>query len=269
MTVDEVVYNDLSPWADADGSGDSLNRISGAVNGNFASSWSAASPTPGTANLVAAAASQVVSVIRDDGSIARPDLWTAFAVQFSGDVDVSVDALSLVNDSTGGTAVDLSGVTLSYEASTSTATWDLSSLSTPLDAAFYSVTLDSSSITGSVGGLALDGNESGSAGGDFTTQVYQAIPGDANQDGRVDVVSDAFILVANLGTTNGGDWVGGDFNADGNINVVGDAFILVANLGRDVVPPVSATSSFAASSKLNSQLTSISQSSSATAARKA
>ena len=44
------------------------------------------------------------------------------------------------------------------------------------------------------------------------------------------------------------------------------AFILVANLGRDVVPPVSATSNFADSSKLNSQLTSNSQSSSATEA---
>ena len=253
VTVDEVVYDDLAPWANADGSGASLNRISGTVNGNFASNWSADAPTPGVANLVAADAPQVVSSIRDGGSIARPDQWTTFSVQFSADVNVNAASLSLVNDSTGGTPVDLSGASFNYVAATSTATWDLSSLNTPLDAAFYSVTLGSSSITGSVGGLALDGNGDGSAGGDFATQVYQAIPGDANLDGVVNVLGDAFILVANLGTTSGAGWVDSDFNADGMVNVLRDAFPLVANLGKDVVPPVSATSQFAASSKLNSQ----------------
>ena len=107
--------------------------------------------------------------------------------------------------------------------------------------------------------LSLDGNDSGSAGGDYTTQVYKAIPGDANLDGVVNVLGDAFVLVANLGTTSGASWPTGDFNGDGQVNVLGDAFVLVANLGRDVVPPVSASSQFASSSNLSFQQNSTSQ----------
>ena len=45
--VDEVVYDDLAPWGDADGSGLSLERADLSANGNLASSWVAAAPTPG------------------------------------------------------------------------------------------------------------------------------------------------------------------------------------------------------------------------------
>ena len=58
-----------------------------------------------------------------------------------------------------------------------------------------------------------------------------ALIGDANLDGRVDVLGDAFLLVANLGNTTGG-YANGDFNADQAIDVLGDAFILVSNLGQ-------------------------------------
>ena len=47
VVVDEVVYDDLAPWADADGSGQVLERDDFSANGNFASSWVAAAPTPG------------------------------------------------------------------------------------------------------------------------------------------------------------------------------------------------------------------------------
>ena len=47
VVVDEVVYDDLPPWADADGNGLSLERDDVDANGNFASSWIAATPTPG------------------------------------------------------------------------------------------------------------------------------------------------------------------------------------------------------------------------------
>ena len=47
VVVDEVVYDDLPPWADADGNGLSLVRADFDANGNFASSWIAATPTPG------------------------------------------------------------------------------------------------------------------------------------------------------------------------------------------------------------------------------
>ena len=49
VVVDEVVYDDLGPWADADGTGDSLVRDSVFSLGISASSWLASTPTPGTA----------------------------------------------------------------------------------------------------------------------------------------------------------------------------------------------------------------------------
>lgn len=55
--------------------------------------------------------------------------------------------------------------------------------------------------------------------------------GDLNLDGEVNVLGDAFVLVANLGNpaTSYGQ---GDINLDGEVNVLGDAFSLVGNLGN-------------------------------------
>jgi len=47
VVVDEVVYDDLLPWPDADGTGLSLERDNLGANGNLATSWIAATPTPG------------------------------------------------------------------------------------------------------------------------------------------------------------------------------------------------------------------------------
>ena len=65
--------------------------------------------------------------------------------------------------------------------------------------------------------------------------VTGALLGDINLDGRVDVVGDAFILVANLlqSITSRSQ---GDLNADGQVTVVGDAFILVSDLGQSTDP---------------------------------
>ena len=54
--------------------------------------------------------------------------------------------------------------------------------------------------------------------------------GDFNCDGEVNVLGDAFILVANLNDSVG-SYSLGDANLDGTVNVLGDAFTLVANLG--------------------------------------
>jgi len=54
-------------------------------------------------------------------------------------------------------------------------------------------------------------------------------PGDANDDGRVDV-GDLGILAANYGTNSGAAWTQGDFNYDGKVDV-GDLGILAANYG--------------------------------------
>ena len=176
-----------------------------------------------------AGALSVTSFARDGGgaieTLARPDLLNQVAVEFSADVSISADDLVIRNDTLGITLVDTSGLTFSYDASTQTATWDFSSLT--LDAGFYSFELSSDIAS-------VDGNSS--LGGAFSEQVYVALAGDANLDGRVDVLSDAFILVNNLGAT-GGTWTQGDFDGSGNVNVLGDAFILVNNLGQSVQLP--------------------------------
>ena len=101
---------------------------------------------------------------------------------------------------------------------------------------FYSFEL-SSDIVSTSGNLGLDGDADGTPGGAFIEPIYVAIPGDANLDGQVDVLGDAFALVANLGVTGGATWAQGDFNGDGDVDVLGDAFILVGNLGRSVILP--------------------------------
>ena len=183
---------------------------------------------------------RVISAVRDEGGVlARPDLLNTFVVTFDQDVNVVAGDLSIFND-TLGRFVRTSSVGFTYDDATLTASWDFSNL--VLDAAFYTFEL-SDSITGIVGGLGLDGNNDGTVGGNYMEEVYVAIPGDANLDGKVDVLGDAFILVANLGTNGGAGWAQGDFNADGNVNVLGDAFILVANLNEDVRPSMMALAS--------------------------
>lgn len=60
-------------------------------------------------------------------------------------------------------------------------------------------------------------------------------PGDLNCDGTVDVLSDAFALVANLGGP-ATSYAQGDISFDGIVDVLGDAFVLVANLGNANAP---------------------------------
>ena len=57
------------------------------------------------------------------------------------------------------------------------------------------------------------------------------IVGDINLDGAVNVLGDAFALVAGLGLESGAGYADGDLNADGAVDVLGDAFVLVGNLG--------------------------------------
>ena len=60
--------------------------------------------------------------------------------------------------------------------------------------------------------------------------------GDTNLDGIVDVLTDAFALVGNLGEEEIASWSQGDFNGDRTVNVLGDAFLLVGNLGSSNEP---------------------------------
>jgi len=48
IILDQVVYDDAPPWpVDADGTGDSLNRIDVPLPGCYPANWQADTPTPG------------------------------------------------------------------------------------------------------------------------------------------------------------------------------------------------------------------------------
>ena len=107
---------------------------------------------------------------------------------------------------------------------------------TPLEPAFYTAELIAANVASVDDDTELDGDGDGVSGPNREEPLLVAIPGDVNLDGTVDVLGDAFALVANLNLSSGTSWSLGDLNADGTVNVLGDAFILVANLGRTLNP---------------------------------
>ena len=240
VVVDELLYDDVTAALGTDGGGASLARIANARNGNDPDEWFADNPTPGSVD-VQADAPTIVSFVRDGSSEVRPDRLTTVEVAFSEDVSVSASSLSLLNESAGGSSVDLSGIGFAYDVANHTATWDFSTLPN-LDAAFYSAVLDAGQVQSSASGLLLDGNNNGSSGGVYESEIYVAIPGDTNLDGRVNVLVDGFQLVQNLGSTTGMTWADGDFDGDGDVDIldsnpsIGDGFLFVANIGEDVRP---------------------------------
>lgn len=93
---------------------------------------------------------------------------------------------------------------------------------------------------GALADLDLDGNGTIDAADfeqHFSTLVETSngnvgtFAGDANLDGDVDVLNDAFVMISNLGD-DVGSWSEGDFNADGTVDAIGDAFTLISNLGN-------------------------------------
>ena len=165
-------------------------------------------------------------VVNDSGGLASELL--SLSVTFSKDVTVGVGALSLYND-TADDITDLTGVTFAYDDVTFTARWDLSGVA--IGPAYYTITLDADQIT-DVGGTRLDGNDDGTAGDDYQTQIMVAIPGDANLSGTVND-NDLSLLLANWGT--GTTWGQGDFNGSSTVND-NDLSLLLANWGTDITP---------------------------------
>lgn len=66
-----------------------------------------------------------------------------------------------------------------------------------------------------------------------TNGLSGTVIGDINFDGTVDVLNDAFVLIANLGSSDA-CYTEGDLNANGSVDVLGDAFRLIGNLGVSV-----------------------------------
>ena len=70
--------------------------------------------------------------------------------------------------------------------------------------------------------------------------VQGALLGDLNLDGRVDVLGDAFELIANIGSNGEISYGLGNINGDLMVDILNDAFLLIGNLGLNNDSSVSA-----------------------------
>ncbi|MFT5107784.1 MAG: hypothetical protein ACI9UA_003418 [Pseudoalteromonas tetraodonis] len=135
VTEDEVTYQDVAPWpTGAAGNGDSLNRSDVELFGNFASSWTGESPTPGGKRLDYQNWSAIFGVgaeSGDDDSDGLPNL-VEFALGLNPLVsdlgafpDVVIDAGELTM--TYSKNLLLSGISYSVEYSTDLILWTTAS----------------------------------------------------------------------------------------------------------------------------------------------
>ena len=169
----------------------------------------------------------------------RPDTLTIVDLSFNQDVNVSASDFTFFNETTGasvGIPPVIQEQAFLYDATSFTVTFDFTPfLPSFFQPGLYRISAPASSLTAVSDGRPLIE--------DFSEQILVALPGDANLDGRVDVLTDAFALIGNLGTAGGAAWRDGDFNGDGVVDVLNDAFALVGNLGRDLIPAAASASS--------------------------
>ena len=93
---DEVLYDDLSPWPAADGTGNSLNRIGATAYGNDASSWLGNAPTPGQVDFT-----RVPGDLSGDGVVDIRDidyLCGAIHGPFNANADLNTDGMLDLDD---------------------------------------------------------------------------------------------------------------------------------------------------------------------------
>ena len=169
---------DLTGWTlyNATGISDDGSTIVGRGSGG---SWVATIPALVPPTLVAS----VVSNGQTQRSTVR-----AISAQFSEDVTITSDTLSIIGQSHG--SIDLTGVVFDYNSVSFTATWTMSQ-SLPDDK--YTATLDASKITDS-NSRNLDGNGDG-IGGDDATFEFHRLFGDATGNAVVDT-SDLALLAS-------------------------------------------------------------------------
>ncbi|MFT5853324.1 MAG: hypothetical protein ACI8XO_000565 [Verrucomicrobiales bacterium] len=155
VTEDEVIYSSDAPWPpDAEGNGDSLNRAGAELFGNFASSWTAESPTPGGKRLDYQNWSAIYGVgagSDDDENDGLPNL-VEFALGLNPLVS-DIDAFPSVVIDGGDLTLTysknllLSGITCLVEYSTDLITWDPASESLVSSSNYTEVVKASVTIT--------------------------------------------------------------------------------------------------------------------------
>ena len=166
-------------------------------------------------------------------SLPRPDLLQQVAFQFDRNVEVNLFEFRFRNIYEDFDEF-IPGDAVSYDDQTFTATIDFSYRTEAVPAGDYRIEAPGDVV------YAVENGQSLLA--DISLPVPVALVGDINQDGEVDILGDAFILVQNLGRNDGVSWSDGDLNGDGTVDVLGDAFQLVGNLGQSILPPSTALS---------------------------
>ena len=182
--------------------------------------------------LTAGPVVQFVAV--NDGHDERSGL-AKISVCFDADISASLSPDDLVmTHSDTGQAVDLAGVSPSWDAATNTATWNLAGLpSGRITDGFYRVRLVAAGITDGAG-HPLDGNRDGTAGDDFEFGTFQKA-GDVNGDGTVDA-SDLAVVQANLLKASGHLDPRADLNLDGKVNAL-DLLVVRRSWQTTLQPP--------------------------------
>ncbi|MBI85026.1 MAG: hypothetical protein CMJ81_17670, partial [Planctomycetaceae bacterium] len=192
-----------------------------------------------------------VSLLIRDSENDTFDSLDTLAVTFNEEVNVNATALSLLNDTLGGSPVDLTGILFNYHAASMTATWNFTGVA-GIETAFYTVVLDATLITDNSGNP-LDGDGDGTGGDDFDHALLVAARGDSDADGDVDL-SDYNRLATNFdpfGTTL--SWADGNFDDDGDIDL-SDYNILTATFNPlGYARPVVASSAVAGEFEMEDQ----------------
>ena len=86
VVVDELVYDDLSPWANADGNGQVLERDDLTANAALSTTWVAAAPTPG-----AFEDEFLIADVNLDGIVSFLDIAPFIALLTNGDFQLEAD----------------------------------------------------------------------------------------------------------------------------------------------------------------------------------
>jgi hypothetical protein len=186
-------------------------------------------------------APRVTGAVINQGAAQRSMVWS-IGIVFNAALATTLQAnhFQLFNETTGAT-IDPTGVAVSWNVSTRTATLTFPGLSGgSLADGRYRLTISGESVIGA-NGLALDGNGDGTAGGIYTF-VFHRFFGDASGNGRVDNM-DGLLFRAALGKTSGQPGYLDYFDA-AQTGAIGqeDRTLFMSNLGQvlSIAPQVTA-----------------------------
>ena len=169
-----------------------------------------------------------VSMVERDSNSGTFDTLDTLAFTFDQGVNIGITALTLLNDTSGSTSVDLANVGFNYHSELSIGRWDFTSI-VGITPAWYTAVLKSTSIT-NLAGSALDADGDGSGGDDYLHTFLVAERGDSDLDTDVDI-TDVIQIVTEfdpLSANSSNDWLKGDFDSDADVDI-GDFNTLVGN----------------------------------------